>query len=765
MIDLRTKLSKFFVFVILISNSLGNKVIQIPEDKSVFVKGQDIVLVTDRADIVLEFDLLAPRQEIDHVCNYSDVVKKANLSGLITNRFDDLCHVLIQRWYRVFHLFGFGQLGRTTRGLISTVASFLVGGISGSIWHEDHSAEAIHELQDQEDMLNRAIHQEDAHISMVEDHLKDIVKVMASEERKEAIRHFSEMSAIGITASYQLAAQDMDRVLGGLEGLAVSSHLPPGLLKAGTLTAHLKTITRKAAPMGLAPVLTTELELLREPVSFAAMRGNTVRVVLHVPLAPIEWIFETWRHVPTPVTVHNSSLMITLDPGPNTIIAMTRSQDLYFEIPEFPGDMTRRALLDVDQVRLSKDFHATCLSALMSGHETSIKAKCKAHSAPLDPKQWRLEEDTIMVYHPRPLLLKVSCGGRPVAEERFQGTRTIKLKHGCRASSDALIVATGRTLSGGVIRYTAGHPGLSYDDLTISKSINASHLAAKLLDSSSEWQVHSPHLPPPGHQHLPDPPPSTLQKVTAVIVLSLLVILGLTLLAKGCGSWIPCRGNSRTTHRHRSRRGRPGGNGLWPTFEESSRYSSETESRSNRGQSRSPPRTRRRCQDWSPIETPPSSTTQTRLPTRTWGGTRPRPAGPLPDPSPQNTSLSRLLGTHPPSRTNPWTSLEMRDFSSPLTSRMRTQTRTIPARRSGMKWLTDPDPEEDPAPENSPREGPPQASEDQPGPSTSSEPRNPNTTTTRSRSPSPSPTQPPNEDREDQEDGYQRVFPLRFRIV
>ena len=167
--------------VSLISVSKGDKVFEQPEDKTIFIKGQDIAVITERADLILEINLSKVRSDYFEVCEYSDVLQNASISGLVTNRFLDICLDYETRWYRTRDLFGLAPTDQDrldTRGVFSTVTSFLLGGVSAAIWGDDHSTEAIDALKEDANMLHQAILSEDTKVAMNADHIEEIVRVM-----------------------------------------------------------------------------------------------------------------------------------------------------------------------------------------------------------------------------------------------------------------------------------------------------------------------------------------------------------------------------------------------------------------------------------------------------------------------------------------------------------------------------------------------------------------------------------------------------------
>ena len=737
-----------FISVILYvsTTNLADSVISDAEDKITFLKGQDIVLVTDRADVILDISLGRIYAEIRKVCRYSNVAKNISLSGLITNRFLDLCHDLYAEWYRVRDLFGFKDEStedadsKDQRGIITTIASFVIGGITEEIWGDDHSSEAIAALQEDSDNLNRAFREEDTRVSMNADHIHELTKIIRSDEHRQAVQTFKEMAAIGVLALFEVAGRDADRILNGLRTLAQTSVLSADLLAKGALSSIMEDVASKAKDKGLILAVETELELLRRPVSFAALKDGSVRVVLHVPLAEPDLIFETWTYVPAPTSVLNSSLSIVVDPTPLTVLAMDHKQNVYFELPSFPGDKTRRALMDVEEVNLRRDFRATCLTALMASSPRAVRAKCRGRSPPMIPRFWRLEDDTVLVFQPFPRTLKVACRGRPVAEEHFKGKRTVHLRPGCRATTEDLLIITSRTSVGGTLRYTAGHPGLSYDDLTVSKRLNESDLLAHLLQSEAEVEVHSPHLPPPRSRTSSRSGSnwtwSTTAGAFAACIFAVLAIYCCLRRRKCCALW-QRRARSRGASRHRQR-------SRTPSIERSTPYDTWTacpcalcknnHRLRHRSRSSSPSPRPRHCQAWSPM--PPTLPVPIPLLDRTgtrnrrdqeitttrgstgalWTSTprsRPLPTTPREvSPRPSGTSPRRASPTSTTSstlsRTNPW--IEMRDVTTPLTSRAEEiRSRATFPRRTGRKWLLGAEDGQDSAPRTpAPRCQPPQ---------------------------------------------------------
>ena len=259
------------------------------QDKSHFIRGKDLAVITDRSDIVINADISPFPDNIKRYCKFASLLDKSDLLSHIKRRFDDLCTEAWNDWYILRDLVGLGANivhARLPRGLLSMATSFLVGGVSEAIFGTEYNSHELKDLEEDSQTLATAIHDEDIRIGLTEKHMAELATVLASQEKRVEFTQTELEAAIAVLASFQELAWVLGRTIRGLTLLFTSSTLAQELLKPGAIDNELNHISKLAASRNLEPLITSELDLLRTPVSYMVTKAGTIRIVAHVPMTP-----------------------------------------------------------------------------------------------------------------------------------------------------------------------------------------------------------------------------------------------------------------------------------------------------------------------------------------------------------------------------------------------------------------------------------------------------------------------------------------------
>ena len=601
------------------------------EDKSHFVKGKDLFLVVDRADIVINFDIQPVKQDLRKICQFADLLQKTSLLALIRNRFADLCRQLWRDWARLRDILGledFEDHGRNKRGLISAAASFLLGGVSTAIFGDSYNTRELRNMEDDVNVLHTAVHQEDLRIHLNQRHIQELAHVIEDDERKAAFAKLQDESAMATLATFQLVAWELSRTINGLLTLVGTARLSPALLAPGVLQGEIDHIASKAEKKDLIPLFESETDLLRHTVSYFISRHGTVRIVAHVPLSHTHGQFETWRYIPAPFTLNHSEIMVV--PAPNrevlAINPKTKEHFLLDGTEEIKGaHLTKEADSTVVQVGRP----SCCLSALMAAEKSALIDRCTIRTSPTSARAWPVADDAYLLFHPHQDRVVVSCAGSPLAVDTFKGLRELRLRPGCSARSGSLRLQATLHERAEVLTLRVGLPGLALGDLNLADDWTPSELLRN-LEKNSSATLHLPteSIPRRRRPRSTQPQDSLLSALLIATGFSTLLMSAvLAVCIAKCNSWCKKRHGRRSTS--------------------------------------APPRRRENSPQ---MEMVPLN--------RTLDLTTTPPAPAL---------------HHPPVMRNPW--LEM-DLRTPLTSRRPLRPREEFPRRRGMAWLIDVDDED-----------------------------------------------------------------------
>ena len=197
------------------------------------------------------------------------------------------------------------------------------------------------------------------------------------------------------------------------------------------------------------------------------------------------------------------------------------------------GDRKAYSFISVDDRRLCTNFNSflacpqftshfsevfpSCLWALYVGNSEMAHRTCTVLQGPKSPNFWKLSDGSYIVYHPRNLLLRLSCESG-VTSELFAGLRRIHVATLCVAENKYFTLGSSSVVGRVRFQYQAEPISLSLDNMTSHPSHQLSLMAAKVHDPRA-----NPSLPFSVLHHTAN---DFLTIGSTIVVLALFIILG-----------------------------------------------------------------------------------------------------------------------------------------------------------------------------------------------------------------------------------------------
>ena len=231
-------------------------------DDSSFIREEDVVFSTERADIALEVDLTHVEASLKSTCRAASlVVSNSTLIPGIEALFRELCHSDVENWKRTTdHLFVRNQeIDRPKRFVAAAAAivSALVVGVGAAIFGNTHDPDPeIRRMAKNQDRIVETIRERDHLGDLRAAHLVQIGSLLENGLHTAITRDRKEEGAILMMGLVLQHRQQIARLSQAITALTTHQKLSPGLINEGILKskgqsrgANFHDRTRLAGPV------------------------------------------------------------------------------------------------------------------------------------------------------------------------------------------------------------------------------------------------------------------------------------------------------------------------------------------------------------------------------------------------------------------------------------------------------------------------------------------------------------------------------------
>lgn len=445
-----------------------------------------------RADLVVEIDLADVFSSLESTCGLLEVYNTSSVPRSLHLHLQEICQFDFDS-FDTYHDFLTGSHTRRPRFLVAALLTALATGVGGYIFGASHSASQTDTqlLANQEHFVQ--LFRENDHRAVLMQHEIYNLTTMVYDNLNSIKSAFIIMTILFMQAK-QLAV-----VFQALETLILDRKLSPGLISANILYEKLLHLQEQAKLQGKTLVSTAELDVFKYDLSFVTFASNTVRIVVHVPVADAKMgSFSLFRYHDIPYQMNNDFFSISQDDA--FFLAVSENHNFHFFLDSLSFDhcLHLHATIACPRVTgLSTPRAESCLWGIFSSNKEMILRTCNLKKLGSSSRYWELHNNQFIVFHGAIDTVFIHCNNKIVDSSHFSGLKMITLKSNCFAASNSY-----RLFSTSVVLREDTLLKLAPIKLT-GHDLNFSSPHFETLLSDADRDVHIPTLLRPPPDNLP----------------------------------------------------------------------------------------------------------------------------------------------------------------------------------------------------------------------------------------------------------------------
>ena len=332
---------------------------------------------------------------------------------------------------------------RPKRQVLIGIATATLGAIAGSIISSFSTNSMNDVIKQRQNVLVSTVKDNLISINQNQRDIKNLentLKLVINDTRRyivDARRNTYGITHLQMVMTIQQTCRSLKDAINTIEAARTGKFYPSladhkGLIKA------LKQLRNKAVRKGYELSIETSMDMKDLPCT-TAIEGQTLHVVVHIPLYQSALDLDLYRYVDHPVQQLKTGLYASIDmDGEPTFLGISVDESKYKEFSS--GDLEACYQRDkryfCPDVALYSGHRPNCLWALYKNNINTIRNYCKVSINKLVARAVRIDENRFMVTDTaQPNTMTLSCGEEVPQRRKINGTEILEINRGCRVTT------------------------------------------------------------------------------------------------------------------------------------------------------------------------------------------------------------------------------------------------------------------------------------------------------------------------------------------
>lgn len=292
----------------------------------------------------------------------------------------------------------------------------------------------VQDIRDRQDNIIALITQDETQIKNNHENLEIVRRVIELKEEED--KWYNLGAAVNIVVEEFLNDIELTEEL---LGAALDKKLHPRLINETIAKEKLLEVSKYASMRGMQVLVDTPIQLLQLNAGFLT-DNDLLFLVIHVPIARPEYIFNLKRYVGMPVRLSDESMAWVTDPEGATFLGwpMPRGENFYVTLTTAELSRCQRMNGNYFCENVNKFDHIdnpSCLQALYESDKENVMSKCTIHVTKSHLVVKQLLDNTFAIFNETMTPFSIECPEKPHHSYKgnFDKSRSLSVDEGCYA--------------------------------------------------------------------------------------------------------------------------------------------------------------------------------------------------------------------------------------------------------------------------------------------------------------------------------------------